>query len=295
MLNKKYLCSVDDKNFTIRSISTAEEVGANPDALRMLDNLQIQCEKDAHSRLLKEGKALTTLHDQDYFHSLIKFDRAWADKTFNGNQHLFLIEENDKIACVILININEKRQALNVPESVGTFIYVGDVITSEEYKNCRLFSTALDKIITTLSNPKKNLPQPILYSISVSGAEAIKDDIKFTHVMNLDRYNNMWHDRFINNVFQIRLQELEGLKRQEGIDRFPANYCEQYVSNLIDSFKPMAAKQGKRVRGVYLEGESRGYKENKEQRARLLEGRPNVSFKPLVKQQLKEEHRSIMH
>lgn len=293
MIGKKYLCTVNEKDFTIRSISTSEEMKANPKALEMLDNLQIECERDTDKRLRLTGAKLTTLHDQAYFHSLIKFDESWADRTFNGNQHVFLIEQEDNLACVILINLNDKREALKVPESVGTFVYVGDVITAEDYKNCRLFSTGLDKIITMLSNPKRELPAPINYSISVSAAEAIRDDVKYFHVMNLDRYTNMWHDRFNNNVFQIRLQELDGLKRQEGIDRVPADYSEQYVSDLLDSFRPMAAEQGKRVRGIYLEGEAKNYDENKEQRFRLLANRPNVSFRPETKEKLKQLARTI--
>lgn len=289
ILNKKYLCSVGDIDFTIRSVSTAEEAKANPRALEMLDNLQIECQNDTHKRLQQTGAAVKTLQDKAYYSSLITFNEAWADRTFNGNQHLFLVEDKDNLACVILINLNDKREALKVSEDVGTFVYVGDVITAEEYKNCRLFSTAFDKVITALSNPKRNLPTPIVYSISVSAIEVIRNDVTYNHVMNLDRYTNMWHDRFTNNMFQIRLQELGGLRRQEGIDRVPAEYSEEYVSSLIDSFKSMAAEQGKKVRGIYLEGESKDYFENKEQRKALLENRPNTSFKPEAKERLKQE------
>lgn len=219
---------------------------------------------------------------------MIDFNEDWARKTFDGKQVVILVENEDKLACTILLRINDeaKREALKVPKLVGTFVYVGDVITEQGYKGKGIFGCAFDKILTSIANQKRGFAEPVVYSISMTAAEILKDGESLTYPMNLEVYSKIWEKRFAENKIQVRLQNQSGF--QEGTERFEITDLKK-VSNILNFHKESAALQRKFVRGAYLEGKAPSYDVLKEFRADFMEQRPNSSFVKKETKQLKEK------
>lgn len=277
---KKYLCTKNDSNYFIKTISTADEMLENPAALALLNDLMFDCEQQTRAALEEKGKTMVT-HSREELRAMIDFNEEWCGRTFNGNQIVFAIQNEEKTVGVILLTINdlEKRKALQVPESIGTFVYVGDAIIAKEERGNNLFALAFDKITTMLANPKRELPLPIQYCISMTNA--ITTDGEF-YPMNLPQYEKMWQQRFEDNKIQIRLQKG---RDQRGVERFEATSDDEFVNKIINetSLKPQEF-----VRGLYLEGVSASYEEMKTKRKASLERKPTTSFIVSEKIKLKE-------
>jgi hypothetical protein len=281
-INKKQIFRNKDEIFTIRTLDTCEEMLANPQALNALNRLMFECEQDSNKRF-----HLKNLHTKEELGNVINFNEDWAKKTFDGKQIVFLVESEGNLACTILLRINDeaKRNALKVPESVGTFVYVSDVITEENYKGKGVFSCTFDKIITSIANQKRAFVEPIVYSISMTAAEVLKDNKTLTYPMNLEIYSKIWEKRFFDNKIQVRLQSNDGV--QEGAERFKTTDLKK-VSEILDSYKEKALSQEKFVRGVYLEGQAPSYEICKQLKNDFMNQRPNYSFAAKNSTKLKE-------
>lgn len=282
-INKKEIFAHKDEIFSIRTIDTAKEMIENPQALDALNRLMFECEQDCNKKF-----ELKNLHTKEELKKVIDFNEEWARKTFDGKQVVFLVENEDNLACTILLRINDeaKRKALKVPDSVGTFVYVGDVITEEKYKGTGIFSCAFDKILTSIANQKRKFAEPIVYSISMTAAEILKNGESLTYPMNLEIYSKMWQKRFTENKIQVRLQNTSGF--QEGTERFEITDLKR-VSDILNIHKESAALQEKFVRGAYLEGKAPSYEDLKKLRTDFMEQRPNSSFVKKEIKQLKEK------
>lgn len=256
----------DGKKFNLRIINKESTMRDNPRVIEMLNRLATESEIDLDKNLRQKGEHLKILHEP---HQLWQISDEWLANSFeNESNRQVLVVENEigePVSCTIaLINCPHYRKVNRVPEEVGTYVYVTHVISREDHKNYGMFSRTLDKLMTMLSNPKRDLPTPIEYSISVSAAEAIKEDTgeEMTYIMNLPRYTRMFQNRFEDNKLQVRFQSLESAKLQEGRDRLPVepflneagDLDEKKVSNLVEERKPEAASEGKWVRGLFLEG-----------------------------------------
>lgn len=283
---KKYLCTKNDSNYFIKPMETASEMLENPDSLALLNNLMFDCEQQTKESLEKRGKAMVT-HSREELKAIIDFNEEWCSRTFNGNQIVFAIQNEEKTVGVVLLTINdsEKRKALQVPEGIGSFIYVGDAIIAKEERGNNLFALAFDKITTMLANPKRQLPTPIQYCISMTNA--ITTDGEF-YPMNLPQYEKMWQQRFEDNKIQIRLQK--GVD-QRGAEKFGATSDDEFVNRIINetSLEPQEF-----VRGLYLEGISSSYEEMKLKRAQSLARKPSSSFIPEEKRKLKTQQESLL-
>lgn len=251
----KYLCSTNE-DFFINIVTTAEQMIAKPESLEMLNNLMFDCEQT-------QGKELKYPHTKEQLKQVIDFNEEWAYRTFDGTQTVFLLETNTKPIGLVLVRINdtEKRNALNVPESIGTFVYVGDAYLDENYRGSGLFGKLFDKITTMIANPKREFALPIQYSISMTSAVIIENGEERNHAMNLSRYKPMWEKRFIDNQIKLRHQDLT-TREQTGGEIIPTTISDLELSDLMQT----SEKPNNFVRGVYLEGNSKNYEEMKEQR-----------------------------
>jgi hypothetical protein len=250
----KYLCSTTE-DFSISIVTTAEQMIANPEALEMLNNLMFDCEQT-------HGKVLKNPHTKEELKQVIDFNEEWAHRTFDGTQTVFLLTNTKPIGLVLVrINDLDKREALNVPESVGTFVYVGDAYIDENYRGSGLFGKLFDKITTMIANPKREYPLPIQYSISMTNAVIIENGEERNHAMNLSKYKPMWQKRFIDNQIKLRHQDLT-TREQTGGEILPTTTSDLELSDLMQT----SEKPNNFVRGVYLEGTSKNYEEMKEQR-----------------------------
>jgi hypothetical protein len=277
---KRYLFT-NKTNYFFKLIDTAEDMLANPEALDLLNDLMFDCEQQTKTNLEEKGKVMIT-HSREELRAIIDFNEDWCHRTFNGNQTVFAIQNEDKTVGVILLTINdaEKRRALQVPEDIGTFVYVGDAIIAKEERGNNLFAIAFDKITTMLANPKRELQLPIQYCISMTNA--ITTDQEF-YPMNLPQYERMWQQRFEDNKIQIRLQKD---RDQRGAERFEATSEDGFVNRIISdaSLEPQEF-----VRGLYLEGISASYEEMKFKRAQSLARKPSSVFIPEEKRKLKSQ------
>lgn len=263
---RKEFFEKDGEQFYLKIVNTEQTMREQVELISMLNRLATESEIDLDKQLRTRGEHLKTLHEP---HQLWQISEEWLATSFENesNRNVFIIEsEAGKpiSATIALINCPHYREAMRVAEDVGTFVYITHVITDENFKGNGLFSLTLNKMMTMLSNPKRNLPTPIDYSISVSAAEAVResDSEEITYIMNLPRYARMWQNRFEDNKLQLRYQSFESSKLQEGRERLPVdpflddknNLDEKAVSDLVKSRAPEANSEGKWVRGLFLEG-----------------------------------------
>lgn len=254
------------EQFYLKIVNTEQTMREQVELISMLNRLATESEIDLDKSLRTRGEHLKTLHEP---HQLWQISEEWLSTSFENesNRNVFIIEnEAGKpiSATIALINCPHYRETMRVAEDVGTFVYITHVITDENFKGHGLFSLTLNKMMTMLSNPKRDLPTPIDYSISVSAAEAVResDGEEITYIMNLPRYARMWQNRFEDNKLQLRYQSFESPKLQEGRERLLVdpflddknNLDESKVSDLVQSHKQDANSQGKWVRGLFLEG-----------------------------------------
>ena len=187
------------------------------------------------------------------------------------------------------INDPQQRIDLQVPEEVGTFVYVDRLSTSERYQGQSVFSSGFDKVLTMLSNPKRELPGPFSYSVSMTSVAAIRaDGSEVNYVMNLPRYSQMWQERFTENQLQNRWHyfDVDSQYYQVGRARAPlqdflaqGKINESAVDALIKDQEIEAKSEGKDVRGVYLEGTtSPDYLEIKGKRRDMMDKREERGF-----------------
>jgi hypothetical protein len=273
----KIFTKYKDSTFYLKRITTEKEMRENPQAIELLNRLATESEIDLQKRLSPRGFSLRTLHKPS---ELWQVSEGWLKSSFEteANRTVFVVEdEKGKVAhCTILtINDPEVRKKNRVSDSVGTYIYITHAVTQEEYKGCGLFSKVFDKINTMFLNPKRDLPLPIHYTISVSNAPVVRlsDEEEFDFVMNLPTYAGMWQKRLFDNQVQVRFQDLEtGV--QEGRERLPLsnfliskNFDEIKMSDFVKEKRPEAKVEGKFVRGMFLEGrETKTYAQRVEYR-----------------------------
>lgn len=254
------------QQFYLKIVNKESTMREQVELIEMLNRLATESEIDLDKNLRMRGEHLKTLHKPN---ELWQVSDEWLSTSFENesNRNVFILEDEEGhpiSATIALINCPHYRETMKVSDEVGTFVYITHVITREDFKSNGLFSLTLNKMMTMLSNPKRELPTPIDYSISVSAAKAERDSDgeEMTYIMNLPRYARMWQNRFENNQLQLRFQSLESAKLQEGRDRLHIeNFLdgdefldEKKVSDLVESRAEEAAKEGKWVRGLFLEG-----------------------------------------
>lgn len=273
----------DAREYSLRVIQTEQEMRDSPLVIEMLNRLATESESDLDKRLRLRGESLKTLHKPK---ELWQVSEDWLKTSFKGTRFVFVAEEKGIPVCAVigLVNDPEIRDKMKAPQ--GSFVYITHAITQEQEKGKGWFGLVLNKIMTSLSNPKRELELPLTYSISVSAASALSKEGEMTYVMNLPLYAQMWQSRFTENKLQLRFQDLECASKQEGRERFDLidflnhGLLDEFkVSELIESKKPEAAQEGKWVRGLFLEGQSRSYVENKEFREKVKRERPGVLSK----------------
>ena len=254
------------QQFFLKIVNKEKTMREQIELIEMLNKLATESEIDLDKNLRMRGEHLKTLHKTS---ELWQVSEEWLSTSFENesNRNVFIIEDEEGrpiSATIASINCPRYREAMKVSEDVGTFVYITHVITRGDFKSCGCFSLTLNKIMTMLSNPKRELPAPIYYSISVSAAKAEResDGEEITYIMNLPRYAKMWQNRFENNQLQPRFQSLESAKVQEGRERVHLeNFLdkekkndEKKVSDFVESHNEEATREGKWVRGLFLEG-----------------------------------------
>jgi len=209
------------EQYFLRIITTEATFRENPKVAEMLNRLATESEIDLAKEIAPRGERLKKMHKPE---ELWRATDSWISTAFGTpqNRTVFVIEDSKRnpiSTSIMLIDSAEDRKKMRVSPGVGTFVYVTHAVTSEEWKGKGLFSLTLNKAISMLSNPKRNLPLPIDYSISVSAATALKaDGSEINYVMNLPRYARMWSNRFEQNKLQVRLQSVKD-GAQEGTTR----------------------------------------------------------------------------
>lgn len=281
---RKYVFSKDGEDFYLRVVTTNDEMLKHQDAAYALSRILHDSTIKQQEELKRKGERLKG--------EIPEIKHQWREETL---PHLFETEKNftafilengsEEFVTVMLMSINDPQQRLDlqVPEDVGTFVYVDRLSTAPEYQGKSIFSSGFDKVLTMMSNPKRCLQEPFLYSVSMTAVTAIREDEKeVNYVMNLARYTQMWQERFIENRLQNRWHyyDADSQYHQVGMARAPLDdflsegkINESAVDALIKDQEIEATIEGKEVRRVYLEGIAPDYSETKIKRRGMLERR----------------------
>ncbi len=305
---KRHIFSARGQDFFLRVIVSSQKLREHPDVADLIaGTIMLDAQKELQSDLDKRGGRGKLLEitdgnptnkdelakkgfDPNHFNIARKLTKQEIDSyklSFleNGldgkSDTIFTVEDaTGKIACAIYLTINDqsKRAELKVGEDINNFVYVSDIMTAPDFRGQNIFSSAFDKIVTMLANPKRNDGQSksFQYAISVTAATELQSDGKqFHHIMNLPRYYKMWSDRFEDLSWMKRWQNIE-TGRQHAVGDpigFVGKYDEQEISDFIANQKEEAASQGKKVRGAVLFGVMPGYDDAKEKRKNLMDDR----------------------
>ncbi len=206
---RKYIFSIGEKKFFLHVVANRDEMERCKEASILLSATVYESQIEL-AKILSSGQRLKIPPlppsaeeiDSGFDNLLRKFDSKGSGQT------IFIIEnEAGEIANVMLVTINDfsLRSALRVDDGVGTFVYVDTTITAEGYKGLGIFSSAFDKIITMLANPKRALAAPFEYCISMRATAALSEDgSESYHMMNFPAYAKMWEARFENSQLQKR-------------------------------------------------------------------------------------------
>ena len=252
------------QDFFLKVATSAKTLCESKGAVDLLTELATASERELEKELVKRGEHLVKLHEKE---ELWTPTPLWLATSFENesNRTAFIIENEKSEACCIviaLINCPHAREKMKVSDEVGTFIYLTHCVSKEEMRGTGMLSLVVNKINSMIKNPKRELPEPIDYSISVSLAPAINEATGelTNYVMNLPRYARMWQNRFESNKLQHRFQK--DPSNQEGRERLPltdfldsrGDLDEKKLSEEIERKKPEAAAESKIVRGMFLEG-----------------------------------------
>lgn len=290
---RKYVFSKDGEDFYLRVVTSAEEMRKCVKASELLGTIKYESELQLQEEIKKSEQKLKTDPQKPTKEQM----NEWAEKGLpssfadeSKNQTAFILEnEAAETATIILLTINDPKKCkdLDVSENIGTFVYVGDIQTAEEFRGKNLLSASFDKVLTMLSNPKRKLPRPLEFSISMTSTTAIKeeDNSEVEYVRNLPRYTEMWLNRFLNNDLQNRWQYRDenghhqiGLNRMS-LDEYLENgkINEKEISGLMQSQAEKAKGENKQVRGLYLEGVNPNYETTKIGRENRISGKNTFS------------------
>jgi hypothetical protein len=178
---RKFLLSYAGQKFYLKAVTSKEEMAANPDAMEKLAFVVYEAQIDLNKELQGKGRRIQNLPPAPTREG-IKASQAHFPEAFNGgaqfdnpvnrnaNRTVFIVEnEEGKIASLVHLTINDAvmRQRLSVPADVGTFVFVDDAITVEEYKGKGLLSSALNHVVTLL---EAKTASPFEYCISMRAA-----------------------------------------------------------------------------------------------------------------------------
>jgi hypothetical protein len=229
---RKHVFTKDGEKFYLRVVTEAQEIISKdgeikiPRAIQMLGPIGVQARIEKQRQLEKEGRGerlkqpVIDMKPKFLEPSWIDSDegKAYVQRYANSfaaaqekgkNPTLFILEnEAGEFAVGMYITINDplRRVALKVPESIGTFVYVDDLITDEKYRGQGMLSRAFDKVLTLMGNPKRGLKNPIEYAVSVTAVEIEKVNeqgnvvSQRSEMLNLLAYALMWEGRKLEDV-----------------------------------------------------------------------------------------------
>ena len=204
----KYFHSKKGIKFYLRIITKESTFRKYPQVTELLNKLATDSEMDLNKNLMEHrGEKLITVHRPD---ELWQVSEEWLKSSFETSQNrtVFVVEDEEGNALstsIMMIDSEIDRKKMRVPDDIGTFVYLGQAVTREDFKGFGLLSATINKTMTMLKNPKReeDVIEPVAYSISVSVAKSVKieGDNKevFNHVMNLPLYTGMWQRRFEKN------------------------------------------------------------------------------------------------
>jgi len=305
---KKHIFSIGEEKYFLRVFTTPEEYRKYPESVQMVAGpIMRDAQKELQNELDRRGdrQILLDAQSEEFISSKgidpISLNRflpptkavreAYAQEMPNylggsSNGTIFVIEnELGNPACGIYITINDeiKRQELKVSPDIKTFVYVSDILTEEKYRGKNIFSSAFDKIMTMLANPKRETSGLTQYAVSVTAAMALKESGEtISHVLNLPRYYKMWDERFEDLSVNKRWQDITTRRQMAVGDPVDVKeifgeekiYDEERMGSFIDSQRAEASLDGKRVRGAFLSGKlDKKYPEIKKTRSDLMERR----------------------
>jgi hypothetical protein len=295
---RKYVFSVDEKDYFFRVITNDAELAKQPKARRDLGHIMYNSHLVQMQKCAQKGEklSLTEAAIEEKFHSK-SYTENWLNRLMphgfeEENQVVFVLEDADaNYVTAMLFNIDNpaQRAELKVPAEVDHFIYASRFITKEEFRGKSFLAGAFDKAVSMLS---KRLGGVCECCVSISAVEATTSDgVKKHYVMNLPEYAQMWQQRFYGSSLTNRRQHLlaDGSLRQYaygeamGLEHFldaSGGIDEIIISDSVAAQKREVelenTKSGKsvEVRGFYLRGIlPSSYEEFKNKKSKLFEGR----------------------
>lgn len=285
---RKYLRTDDQGNkYYVRVITSSEELkkcAGNPKAnWEEMENepdlryLLGPIERRSVEKVKKQNPGKTVIStvpertNEEKYNATTKAFQAMMDNFDQDDNAAIVAVENEAgqpvSAMKIYIDNQQKRIDMKVDPTIGTFVFLDYVGTANHYEGQSFFADGFDEVLTMINDPERKLPQPLQFSVSMVGV-TIKDQDKETkYVMNSDLYASMWQKYFLNTELQNRWK----LPAEIGLGKMPlaqflredGSLNQEKIDSLIKDQEVHAQRNGAAVRGLYFNGISRSYEENK--------------------------------